>query len=140
MRLNAQLVVTHEFRFAFRQHGPVAEVLFVSLAAHRFLVLKRFVVFVFVGCESVFAKNEFRQIKREAVCIFEGEHIHATNLGLTCLAGLIHQFVEQRDSFIQRTEECLLFALDNRHYLCLLLLQFRISVSQVFYQLRNKLI
>ena len=55
MRLNAQLVVTHELRFVFRQHGPVAQVLFVSLAAHRFLVLKRFVVFVFVGRESVLA-------------------------------------------------------------------------------------
>ena len=103
-------------------------------------MLEGFVVLVLVGRVSVLTENEFGQVERETVGIFEREHIDTRDLRLTGLFSLSHQFVEQRDSLVERTQESLFLALDDRCDLRLLCLQFRISGTQVSDQLRHELI
>ena len=134
------MVVAHKLRLAFTQHVPVAQVLFVCRAAHFFLVLQRTVVLLLVGGEAVLAENQLGQVQRESVRIFQREYIHAADLLLACFAGVVHQFVEQCYTFIQRTQECFFFALDNRSDLLLLLDEFGISVTHIGYQLRHQFV
>ena len=140
LRFACQFVIADELGLAFRQYGPVAEVLFVGLTTHRFLVLKGFVIILFVGDETILAQDEFGEVKRETVGIFEREHVESAYLGLTGLAGVCHEFVEQTNTFVERTEESLFLGLDNRRDLCFLCFQFRICFTQVFNQLRHELI
>ena len=100
-------------------------------------MLQRFVVLVLVGGKTVLAQDEFRQVKREAVGVLQCEHIHTADLRLSGLARVRHQFVEQRDTLVQRAQESLFLALDHRRYLCLLLHQFGIRLAHVRNQLRH---
>ena len=135
--LDLQLVVAHELRLAFTEHRPVAQILFVGAASHLFLMLERAVVFLFVRGKSVLAQNQLRQVEREAVSVFQREHVRARNL---LAFGFFHQFVQQRDALLQRAEESLLLALDNGDNLLLLRPQFGIRIAHIFNQLRHQLV
>ena len=137
---HVQFVIADKLRLTFGQHGPVAKVLFIRLATHGFLVLKGFVVLLLVGGKAVLAEDEFRQVERKSVGIFEREHIHAADLFLTGLAHFVHQFVQQTYTFIERTQERLFFGLDDRRDLRLLGFQFRIGLAEVRDELRHELI
>ena len=103
-------------------------------------MLQSLVILLLVGGKAVLAENQLGQVKRESVCIFECEHIHTADLGLTGFLSFVHKLVEQTDTFVQGTQECLFLALDHRSDLCLLDLEFRISLSEILDKLRNQLI
>ena len=103
-------------------------------------MFKRFVILLFIGRESVLTKNQFRQVKRETVRIFEREYIHSADLCLTCSAGFVHQFIQQTDTLFQGTQEGFFLGFDNRSDLCLLLHQLRIGLTHVCDELRHELI
>ena len=112
----------------------------VRLTTHGFLVLECFVILVLVGGKSVLTQDQFGQVERETVGIFECEHIDTTDLGLTGFLSVCHELVEQTDSFIQRTEESLFLGLDDRCDLCLLFNQFRVRLTEILDELRNELV
>ena len=113
--------------------------MFISRTAHFLLVLKSFVILLFVGCKPIFAEDQFGKVKREAVSIFERKDIYAANLGLAGFAGFCHEFVQQCDTFVQGTQEGFFFGFDDRYDLCLLCHQFRISFAEVLDELRHQL-
>ena len=126
--LALQHVVSIKLCLTFANHYPVAQFLFVGLATHLFLVLQCLVVLFLIGGKAVLAQNQLSKVEREAICIFQCEHIHTRNLFTFCF---FHQFVEQRDTLVQCAEETVLLALDYRGDLCLLLHQFRICLAHV---------
>ena len=103
-------------------------------------MLQSLVVFVLVGRKAVLTQNQLRQIQGETIRIFQRKHIHTADLRLTCFLCLIHQLIQQTNTLVQRTQERLFLTLDNRRDLCLLCLQFRIGLTQIFNQLRHELI
>ena len=103
-------------------------------------MLQGLVIFLFVRGKAVLAQDQFRQVERETVGIFEREHIHTADLGLTGFLGVCHQFIEQADTLVEGLEEGLFFGFDNRNNLLLLRLEFRVRLTHVRYQLRNELI
>ena len=139
--LDGQFVIAYELGLlAFGEYGPVAEVLFVGAASHLFLVRECFLVLGLVGGEPVLAKDEFGQVKRESVGVLECEHVYAANLGLALFAGLVHEFGEQTDTFVQRAEERLFLAADDRRDLLFLLAEFGVGLAQVGDKLRHELV
>ena len=109
----------------------------VGASPHLFLVLQRTVVLLFVGGEAILAQDEFGQVERETVGVFQREDIRARNL---LAFGFLHQFVQQGDTLLQRAEECLFLALDDGDDLLLLRLEFGVGIAHVVYQLRHQLI
>ena len=115
--LAAENVVSYKLCIAFAEFYPITQLLFIGLTTHFLLMLKRLVVFLLVGGETVLAKDKLCQVKWETVCIFECEHVYTRYL---FTISLLHEFVEQADTFIQGAEERVLFALDDRSDLTLL--------------------
>ena len=138
--LYGELVVAHELRLAFLDDIPVAQVLLVRRATHLFLVREGFVILLLVGGETVLAKDEFREVKREAVGVLEREDIDTGDLGLTGFLCLVHQLVEETDTLVEGTEECFLLGFDDRHDLRLLLHQLGVRFAQVRDELRHELV
>ena len=138
--LYSELVVAHEIRLAFLDDIPVAEVLLIRRATHLFLVRKGFVILLLVGGETVLAKDEFREVKRETVGVLEREDIDTADLSLTGFLRFVHQLIEETDTFIERAEECLLLGFDDRHDLRLLLHQLGVRFAQIGDELRYQLI
>ena len=103
-------------------------------------MFKGFVILLLIGGKAVLTQDEFGQVEREAVRIFEREHIDSRDLGLTGFLSLTHQFVKQRDSFVERTEERLLFGFDDRSDLRLLLYEFGVRLAEIFDELRYELV
>ena len=121
--LYVQLIVAYKLGLAFFQYGPVAQVLLIGRTPHLFLVLKRFVVLLFVGGETILAEDELGEVKREAIRIFEGENVHTGDLRLALFLSLIHQFLQEVNALIKGAEEPFFLALDYWYNLFLLLLQ-----------------
>ena len=67
---------------------------------------------LYVYVHAVFAKDQLRQVERESVGVVESEGVGAAYQGLSLLAGLLHDGVEQRDTLVERTEECFFLLLD----------------------------
>ncbi len=97
-------------------------------------MLQCLLILLLVGGKTVLTKNQLRQIEREAVGVFQRKDIHTGNL---FALRLFHKFVEQGDTLIERTQECLLFALDDRDNLLLLLTQFGIGITHILNELRH---
>ena len=92
-------------------------------------MLKRFVVLLFVGGETILAEDELGEVKRETIRIFEGENVHTGDLRLALFLSLIHQFLQEVDALIKGAEETFFLALDYRHDLFLLLLQLGVGFA-----------
>ena len=114
--------------------------MFIGVTSHFFLVFEGLAVFVLVGSHTILTKNEFGQVKREAVGVFECKDIHAAYFGFAGFACIGNQFVEQGNTFIQRTQECFLFGFNNRRNLLFLFHQFGVCFSHVGDELRHQFI
>ena len=111
--------------------------MFISLTTHLFLTLKRFIVLLLVGSETVLAQNQLSQVEWETVGIFQCEYIYTRNL---FAFSLFHEFIEQTDTFIQSAEEAILLALDYRSDLSLLFHELWICLTHICDELWYKFV
>ena len=103
-------------------------------------MLEGLIVLILVGSHTLLTQNKFGQVKRKTIRIFECEHVHAAYNGLTGFARIFHQFIQQSDTLVECTQECLFLRLNNRRNLLFLFHQFGICLAHIGYQLGHKLI
>ena len=110
------LVISDKLGLTLAHLYPVGGLDGGSIAGTGLLGLHLGVELLLVEGHAVLLKDELGEIEGESVCIIEHKGILARNLGLSGSTGGTDGVVENRDTFVEGTEERVLLLLDDLHY------------------------
>ena len=134
------IVVANKLLFTSYQIYPIRILNSSSIASTLFLFLHLNIKLLLIDGETILTTNEFRQIKRETISIKEAESLNTIKFGLALSFQLLHSFIKQGDTFIQRTQESIFFFLHHLRDELLLSFQFGESIAHLVNKCRNKFI
>ena len=103
------IIVADKLLLTLPDHRPVGVFDLCGIARTVFLLLHFNVKLLLVHRKAIFAANELRQVKWEAVSVEKPEGLRAVKHRFLVFSQLFHRLIEHIDAFVERTQKRILF-------------------------------